>query len=154
VRRSLIDIITEKAIASFGKSITETTCSEWPSHWVATAEKWREELLAEGLNAYRRSYRKTDQHSEQKEELKMITIGGKTKKPHAPMKPQVVIQIADGINQFALLSADDKGHPTIDWIGDPNAATKFDSKYSAKFRTMSIADIPETRVFSILEIKK
>ncbi len=49
MRRSLIDIITEKAIASFGKSITETTCSEWPSHWVATAEKWREELLAEGL---------------------------------------------------------------------------------------------------------
>jgi hypothetical protein len=42
---------------------------------------------------------------------------------------------------------DDKQCATITWIGDPNAATKFNSKYEAKSRSRDMADIPDTRVF-------
>ena len=81
----------------------------------------------------------------------MTAIGGKHRKPKAPAQPQVVIQLADGLNSFAQLGMDDKNRATLAWVGDPNAATKFDSKYSAKSRTREIADIPETRVFRVLE---
>jgi hypothetical protein len=81
-----------------------------------------------------------------------MQIGGKTKKKlQAPSKPQVVIQLAFGLNQFALLGADDKGNVTLSWIGDPYAATKYESKYDAKNRTRHIAEIPESRVFKVLE---
>jgi hypothetical protein len=84
----------------------------------------------------------------------MVTIGGKGKKPHKPTKPQFVIQRGYGLNEYAAISADSEGHVTLAWVGDPNAATKYDSKYNAKFRTAAIDDIPENRVFKELELKK
>jgi hypothetical protein len=81
----------------------------------------------------------------------MTTIGGKHRKPKLPSHPQVVIQWAPNANRFATFGVDSEGHTIVAWIGDPNAATKFDSKYSAKSRTREIADIPETRVFHTLE---
>lgn len=83
----------------------------------------------------------------------MVAIGGKTKKAKAPTQPQFVIQTAEGVNLFARLHNDDKGEMHVLWIGDPNAATKFDSKCQAKFRTREIHNIPETRVFKPLEMK-
>lgn len=79
----------------------------------------------------------------------MTTIGGKTK-TIKPSKPQTVIQRGIGINEFALFGTDDKQNATLSWVGDPNAATKFDSKYNAKLRTREIADVPESRVFQVL----
>jgi hypothetical protein len=81
----------------------------------------------------------------------MTAIGGKHRKPKTAAQPQVVIQLADGLNQYARFEMDEQNHATVSWIGDPNAATKFDSKYSAKSRTRGIADIPDTRVFHVLE---
>jgi hypothetical protein len=83
----------------------------------------------------------------------MATIGGKARKPKAPSQPQVVIQRAAGTNEFALFGTSDDQSIVIHWIGDPNAATKFDSKYQAKFRTREVEDIPHTRVFKVLEQK-
>jgi hypothetical protein len=81
-----------------------------------------------------------------------MQIGGKTKKKlQTPIKPQVVIQRANGINEYALIGLDDKQNVTLAWIGDPYAATKYDSKYDAKFRTRNIADIPDGRAFRVLE---
>ncbi len=80
----------------------------------------------------------------------MIAIGGKAKKAKLPAQPQVVIQRANFTNEFALIGVDDKHHVTLTWIGDPNAATKFNSKYEAKNRTREIADIPDSRVFKVL----
>lgn len=84
----------------------------------------------------------------------MVTIGGKSRKPKAPTKPQVVIQRGLGLNEYALIGTDEKSNVTLDWVGDPNAATKYDSKYDGKFRTRLIADIPETRVFRALEAQR
>ncbi len=81
----------------------------------------------------------------------MTVIGGKTRKAKLPAQPQIVIKLAHGLNQFAQISLDDKNQITLSWIGDPNAATKFNSKYEAKLRTRDMADIPETRVFHLLE---
>ena len=81
----------------------------------------------------------------------MIVIGGKTK-AHKPTQPQFVVQIAGHINEYALIKADDTGHLHINWVGDPNSATKFDSKYQAKSRVREIANIPETRCFKQLDI--
>lgn len=83
----------------------------------------------------------------------MVTIGGKTKKPKAATKPQVVIQRGFGLNEYALIGADEYSNITLAWVGDPNAATKFDSKYDAKNRTSHIADIPDNRSFRILETR-
>lgn len=81
-----------------------------------------------------------------------MQIGGKTKKKlQAPSKPQVVIQRAFGINEYALLGMDDKSNITLAWVGDPYAATKYESKYDAKNRTRHIGDIPEGRVFRVLD---
>lgn len=81
----------------------------------------------------------------------MVTIGGKSRKPKTPTKPQIVIQRAVGVNEYAQIGMDDKSNLTLAWIGDPNAASKYDSKYDAKFRTRHIEDIPETRTFKTLE---
>jgi hypothetical protein len=83
----------------------------------------------------------------------MAQIGGKTRKPKAPAKPQVVIQRGFGLNEYALIGMDEKSNATLNWVGDPNAATKYDSKYDAKFRTRHIEDIPGTRVFRVLDGK-
>ena len=81
----------------------------------------------------------------------MAVIGGKTRRPDRPDKPQFVIQRGFGINEYALIGMDDKGQATLAWVGDPNSASKYDSKYDAKFRTRHIADIPENRTFRVLE---
>jgi hypothetical protein len=81
----------------------------------------------------------------------MTAIGGKSRKPKLPSQPQVVIKLAEGLNQYAYIGVGGDQHATIAWIGDPNAATKFSSKYEAKSRTREMVDIPETRVFHTLE---
>lgn len=81
----------------------------------------------------------------------MLTIGGKPRKAKLPSQPQVVVQRAAFTNEFALLSTDDKGLAHITWIGDPNAATKFNSKYEAKSRVREWENVPESRVFKMLE---
>lgn len=81
----------------------------------------------------------------------MVQIGGKSRKAKLPAQPQVVVQRAPSANEYALIGADDKGLTVISWIGDPNAATKFNSKYEAKHRTREMENIPETRVFKVLE---
>jgi hypothetical protein len=85
------------------------------------------------------------------EETIMTTIGGKHRKANLPTQPQVVVQIAAHLNQYAKFGMDDKQRATIAWVGDPDAATKFNSKYEAKSRTRDMADIPETRVFHVME---
>lgn len=82
----------------------------------------------------------------------MVTIGGKTKKAKTPSKPQVVIQRGFSLNEYALIGMDDRQNVTLAWVGDPNAATKFESKYDAKNRTRHIDDIPENRTFRVLEL--
>jgi hypothetical protein len=83
----------------------------------------------------------------------MVAIGGKSRKAKAPAQPQVVIQRAAFTNEFALLGTDEKGFAIVTWIGDPNAATKFNSKYEAKARTREMENIPESRVLKVLEHK-
>jgi hypothetical protein len=84
-------------------------------------------------------------------ESEMTAIGGKHRKPKLPSQPQVVVKLADGLNQYASIGVDGEQRTTLAWIGDPNAATKFNSKYEAKSRVRDMADIPETRVFHTLE---
>ncbi len=81
----------------------------------------------------------------------MTTIGGKSRKPDVPTQPQFVVQFADGVNEYARIGNDPKGHTIVAWVGDPNAATKFNSKYEAKSRTREMENIPGTRVFKMLE---
>lgn len=84
-----------------------------------------------------------------------MQIGGKTKqRQHKPTQPQYVVQLAAHLNEYAVLSTDDKGLLQIQWIGDPYAATKFNSKYEAKLRVRDLADVSETRVFKELEARK
>lgn len=80
----------------------------------------------------------------------MVTIGGKSK-VKASDKPEVVIQRGMGVNEYALFGIDEKTkQSTIDWVGDPNAATKFNSKFEAKSRTREIDNIPAGRTFRVL----
>jgi hypothetical protein len=81
----------------------------------------------------------------------MTTIGGKHRKPKLPSHPQVVIQWAPNENRYAKIGLDEIGCSTIAWIGDPSAATKFESKYAAKSRIRDLIDIPDSRVFLVLE---
>jgi hypothetical protein len=81
----------------------------------------------------------------------MVAIGGKPRKAKLPSQPQVVVQRAAYTNEFALLGTDDKGLSTLAWIGDPNGATKFNSKFEAKSRVREMENVPETRVFKVLE---
>lgn len=83
----------------------------------------------------------------------MVAIGGKPRKAKLPAQPQVVVQRAQSVNEFALFSTDDKGMTVLTWIGDPNAASKFNSKYEAKARIRDMEDVPESRVLKLLEGK-
>ena len=80
----------------------------------------------------------------------MPTIGGKTK-TIKPTQPQYVVQLAPHLNEFAKLEYVDN-EVVVKWIGDPNAATKFDSKYAAKARIREFEDAPATRCFKELAI--
>lgn len=79
-----------------------------------------------------------------------MQIGGKTK-IKKPSQPQFVVQLAEGLNQYLKIISHEDGHMVLIWIGDPNSATKFDSKYGAKSRVREMADIPATRCFKELE---
>lgn len=84
-----------------------------------------------------------------------MQIGGKVKqRQRKPTKPQYVVQLAAHLNEYATLNLDDKGLLQIQWIGDPHAATKFNSKYEAKTRVRDIEDVPSSRVFKELEVRK
>lgn len=78
-----------------------------------------------------------------------MQIGGKTK-ILKPTQPQYVVQIAEHINEYARFVTDETGKLLINWVGDPKSATKFDSKYQAKFRVRELADVPATRCFKEL----
>lgn len=80
----------------------------------------------------------------------MPTIGGKSK-VLKPTQPQYVVQLAPHLNEFAKLEYIDN-EVIVSWIGDPNAATKFDSKYAAKARIREFEDVPATRCFKELAI--
>lgn len=78
----------------------------------------------------------------------MIAIGGKTK-TLKPTQPQFVVQLSQDKNAFAKLEYFN-GEVDVVWVGDPNAATKFSSKYAAKTRVRELANVPETRCFKEL----
>lgn len=73
-----------------------------------------------------------------------MQIGGKTK-IKKPAQPQFVVQKSGVLNEYLKLGEE------IIWVGDPNAATKFDSKYQAKTRVRELVEVPETRCFKELE---
>ena len=75
----------------------------------------------------------------------MTAIGGTTKK-RKPTQPQYVVKLAPHLNEFAKLEYVDDGVNVL-WIGDPNAATKFDSKYAAKSRIREFEDVPDSKCF-------
>jgi hypothetical protein len=62
-----------------------------------------------------------------------------------------VVQRAAFANEFALIGLDDKRQTIIQWVGDPSAATKFNSKYEAKSRIREMADVPDSRQFKVLD---
>lgn len=72
-----------------------------------------------------------------------MQIGGKTKTIKST-QPQYVVQLAHNINEYLKLGE------AVAWVGDPKAATKFDSKYAAKTRVRELADVPVSRVFKEL----
>lgn len=73
-----------------------------------------------------------------------MQIGGKSKKVSRPTQPQFVVRLAPWENLYLKLGIE------LEWVGDPNAATKFDSKYAAKCRVRDLADVPEGRVYKEL----
>jgi hypothetical protein len=73
-----------------------------------------------------------------------MQIGGTTKLKK-PTQPQFVVQKSGLLNEYLKLGEQ------ITWVGDPNSATKFDSKYQAKTRVRELVDVPETRCFKELE---
>ncbi len=78
-----------------------------------------------------------------------MLIGQKTK-TLKPSQPQVVCQRGQGQNEFLLLTVDPQGGLLQQWIGDPKAATKWDSRYAAKCRIRDIEGLPEGRVWKEL----
>jgi len=78
----------------------------------------------------------------------MVQVGGKIKRIK-PSQPQFVVQKAASDNEYLKLSYDGVDI-IIEWVGDPKAASKFDSKYQAKCRVREIDDVPDTRCFKEL----
>lgn len=72
-----------------------------------------------------------------------MQIGGTTKLKK-PSQPQFVVQKSGILNEYLKLGEE------ITWVGDPNSATKFDSKYQAKTRVRELEDVPATRCFKEL----
>jgi hypothetical protein len=77
-----------------------------------------------------------------------MQIGGKTKVAKVT-QPQFVVQLSSNANSFAKLEYVN-GEVIVNWVGDPNAATQFTSKYAAKTRVRELVDVPETRCFKEL----
>lgn len=73
-----------------------------------------------------------------------MQVGG-TAKLKKPSQPQFVVQKSGILNEYLKLGEE------ITWVGDPNSATKFDSKYQAKTRIREFEDVPATRCFKELE---
>lgn len=73
-----------------------------------------------------------------------MQIGGKSKKAAKATQPQFVVQQGINANLYLKLGSE------LEWVGDPNAATKFDSKYAAKLRVRELADVPDGRCFKEL----
>lgn len=78
-----------------------------------------------------------------------MQIGGTKRKEKKSEQPMFVVQLSDGLNQFAKLFYEG-GEVLVTWVGDPNAATQFTSKFAAKARVRELIDIPETRCFKEL----
>lgn len=72
-----------------------------------------------------------------------MQVGGKIKLIR-PTQPQFVVQLSPNHNEYLLMGEE------LEWVGDPNAATKFDSKFAAKSRVRDLADVPYGRVFKEL----
>lgn len=79
-----------------------------------------------------------------------MQIGGTTKLKKSS-QPQYVVQKSGILNEYLLFKLDDVGTLYFIWVGDPNSATKFDSKYQAKTRVREFEDVPATRCFKELE---
>lgn len=73
-----------------------------------------------------------------------MQIGGKFKKVSHTTQPQFVVQLSTNHNEYLKLGE------KIAWVGDPNAATKFDSKFAAKIRIRNLLDVPYNRCFKEL----
>ncbi len=78
-----------------------------------------------------------------------MQIGGTKRKALKPTQPMFVVQKGYLANEYMKLVYEN-GEVNITWVGDPNAATQFTSKYAAKARTRELADVPETRCFKEL----
>lgn len=80
-----------------------------------------------------------------------MQIGG-TKKKLKPTQPQFVVQLSPNHNEYLKMVYNNHqdGVLELEWVGDPNAATKFDSKFAAKSRVRDLADVPEGRCFKEL----
>lgn len=78
-----------------------------------------------------------------------MQIGGKTKIKKAA-QPQFVVQMAETLNEYLLFRVDVDNGFTINWVGDPKSASKFNSKFQAKCRVRELEGIPATRCFKEL----
>jgi hypothetical protein len=78
-----------------------------------------------------------------------MQIGGTKRKALKPTQPMFVVQKSGIANEYMKLVYE-AGSINIEWVGDPNAATQFTSKYAAKVRIRELADVPETRCFKEL----
>lgn len=78
-----------------------------------------------------------------------MQIGGTKRKPLKATQPMFVVQKGYLANEYLKLVYE-AGSINIEWVGDPNAATQFSSKYAAKARIRELADVPETRCFKEL----
>lgn len=79
----------------------------------------------------------------------MVQVGGKTKKTAKAAQPQFVVESGFGTNLFLKFVSDDNGL-LLTWIGDPNEATPFSSKFAAKERIRELEDIPAGRIIKEL----
>lgn len=75
-----------------------------------------------------------------------MQIGGTKRKLLKATQPMFVVQKGYFANEYMKLVYE-AGSINIEWVGDPNAATQFSSKYAAKTRVRELADVPMTRCF-------
>jgi hypothetical protein len=78
-----------------------------------------------------------------------MQIGGTKRKEAKATQPMFVVQFSANENRYLWLGYNN-GEAGVTWVGDPNAATQFSSKYAAKARIRELADVPQTRCFKEL----